>query len=59
MSNYYHRDENGNWFVGETPVEFGASMEIAYKMGQIDLYHKLLKERLDEVAKDILQTRDT
>ena len=58
MSNYYHRDENGNWFVSDgknlTPVEFGASMEIAYKMGQIETYKKLLKERLNEVAKTIL-----
>ncbi len=44
MSNYYYRDKDGNWFVKHgkelTPVEFGASMEIAYLMGQLELLEK-------------------
>ncbi len=48
MSNYYYRDDDGNWFVKHgdklDPVEFGASMEIAYLMGQMDLLEKQREE---------------
>ncbi len=53
MSNYYYRDEKGNWFVKHgknlDPVEFGASLEIAYLMGQLDLLEEQRKA-LDETT---------
>jgi hypothetical protein len=51
MSNYYHRDNEGNWFVKHgkklTPVEFSASMEIAFTMGKIAELDQL-RERANE-----------
>jgi len=39
MSNYYYRDDDGNWFVHAgkefIPIEFSGSMEIAYSMGKL------------------------
>ena len=59
MSNYYHRDNEGNWFVkhGKNlhPVEFSESMEIAYVMGKIATLDKLRGE-MDE---NLMQIRDT
>ena len=49
MSNYYHRDEEGNWFIKHgkelIPVEFGASMEIAYTMGQLAEANKQIEDK--------------
>ena len=42
---YYHRDNEGNWFVRNGailyPVEYSASMEIAYMMGKIEALDKI------------------
>ena len=39
MSNYFYRDDDGNWFISSgknlTPVVYSASLEVAFKMGQI------------------------
>jgi hypothetical protein len=48
MSNYYYRDKKGNWFVKHgnnlDPVEFGASMEVAYLMGKQDALEELRRK---------------
>jgi len=56
MSNYYHRDKDGNWFIktGDKlyPVEFSGSMEIAYTMGKIATLDKIRGE-MNELALQI------
>jgi hypothetical protein len=48
MSNYYYRDNEGNWFIkhGQKlyPVEFSGSMEIAFKMGKIAAIDQIREE---------------
>ncbi len=48
MSNYYHRDNKGNWSVAKNgilyPVEFSSSMECAYLIGKIDALEELKRE---------------
>lgn len=45
MSNYYHRDNEGNWFISShdilTQFEYSDSMEIAYVMGKISALEEL------------------
>ena len=59
MSNYYYRDNEGNWFVknGDKlyPIEFSGSMEIAYIMGKIAVLDKL-REGMNE---NLMQIRDS
>ena len=59
MSNYYHRDKDGNWFVKHgdelTPIEFSGSMEVAYTMGKISELNRL-REKMDE---NIMLVRDS
>ena len=59
MSNYYYRDNEGNWFVKNGkelyPVEFSGSMEIAYSMGKIAALDKIRGE-MDETS---MQIRDS
>jgi len=56
MSNYYHRDNEGNWFVKNGkelyPIEFSESMEIAYIMGKIATLEKIRGE-INELALQI------
>jgi hypothetical protein len=51
MSNYYHRDKEGNWFIKDRdklyPVELSGSMEIAYILGKTAAIDEL-KERWHE-----------
>ncbi len=51
MSNYYYRNNEGNWFVSDGkelyPVEFSCSMECAYKMGQVAILEEL-KSKMTE-----------
>jgi len=48
MSNYYYRDDDGNWFVKNGnelyPVEFSGSMEIAYIMGKMAELDRIMEE---------------
>jgi len=59
MSNYYHRDNEGNWFVKHgdklTLVEFSGSMEIAYTMGKIAELDKLR----GDMNENLMQIRDS
>ena len=54
MSNYYHRDNDGNWFVKHednlTPVEFSSSMELAYVMGKMAAWEDAKKILYSEVT---------
>ncbi len=53
MSNYYYRDDEGNWFVRSSkrliPVDFSASMEIAYTMGKLIELKKQKNDLLKEL----------
>uniref|UniRef100_A0A6H2A6B9 Uncharacterized protein n=1 Tax=viral metagenome TaxID=1070528 RepID=A0A6H2A6B9_9ZZZZ len=59
MSNYYYRDNEGNWFVKDGkklyPIEFSGSLEIAFIMGKIAALDKIRGE-MNELA---LQIGDT
>jgi hypothetical protein len=59
MSNYYYRDNDGNWFVKHdkelTPVEFSSSMEIAYMMGKMATLDKIR----GEMYETSMQIRDS
>ena len=60
MSNYYHRDNEGNWFVkagkGLYPVEFSGSMEVAYIMGKMAALDKIRGE-MNELSMQIGDTQ--
>ena len=59
MSNYYHRDKEGNWYVEKGKelysVEFSGSMEIAYVMGKIATF----KELRSGINENLMLARNT
>jgi hypothetical protein len=50
---YYHRDNDGNWFVKHgdnlTPVEDSSSMELAYIMGKLAAWEDAKKLMFPDV----------